>query len=106
MVSSTALILETTHILTELSLFGCNIGEFSAGWLARAIPANSTLKKLGLAHNPLGKRGAKELVESLAHNTTIEQLYLPGQYRDSIRNSVVEYGKFSERVHWGLNYSL
>ena len=100
MVSSTALILEKTHSLTELWLIDCNIGEDGACQLARAIPANSTLKKLGLAYNPLGEEGAKELVESLAHNTTIEELYIPKQYKDTISNSVVEYDKFSERVHW------
>lgn len=99
-VFSTALILEKTCSLTELSLFGCNIGEDGACRLARAIHANSTLKKLVLWNNPLGERGAKELVESIAHNTTIEELYLPRQYKDTIRNSVVEYDKFSERVHW------
>ena len=99
-VSSTALILEKTRSLTELSLFGCNIGEDGACRLARAIHTNSTLKKLLLFQNPLEERGAKELVESLAHNTTIEELHLPRQYKDTIRNSVVEYDKFSERVHW------
>ena len=86
------MILEKTRSLTELSLFGCNIGEDGACQLARAIPANSTLKKLNLVQNPLGERGAKELVESLAHNTTIEELYSSNQYKDAIRNS--------GRVHW------
>ena len=99
-VSSTALILEKTRSLTELWLEKSNIGEDGACRLARAIPANSTLKKLVLWNNPLGERGAKELVESLAHNTTIEELHLPQQYKNTIRNIVVEYGKFSERVHW------
>ena len=99
-VSSTALLLEKTHSLTELWLIGCNIGEEGACQLARAIRANSTLKKLDLLRNPLGEEGVKELVESLTHNTTIEELYLPKLYKDSIRNSVVEYDNFSERVHW------
>ena len=50
--------------------------------------------------NPLGEKGAKELVESLAHNTTIEELHLPDEYKNTISNSVVEYDKFSKRVHW------
>ena len=102
LVSSTALLLEKTHSLTELWLFHCSIGEDGACRLARAIPANSTLKKLTLTHNPLGEKGAKELVESLARNTTIEKLYLPDEYEDTTSNSVVEYYKFSKRVHWGL----
>ena len=50
--------------------------------------------------NPLGEKGAKELVESLAHNTTIEELHLPDEYKNTISNSVVEYDKFSKQVHW------
>ena len=91
LVSSTALLLEKTHSLTELWLSGRSIGEDGARRLARAIPANSTLKKLVLTRNQLGEEGAKELVESLAHNTTIEALYLPRQYKNTIGNSVVEY---------------
>ena len=100
LVSSTALLLEKTHSLTELWLENCNIGEDGACQLARAIPANSTLKKLFLMDNPLGEKGAKELVESLARNTTIEELYLPDEYEDTTSSGVVEYGKFSERVIW------
>ena len=100
LVSSTALLLEKTHSLTELRLGRCSIGEDGACRLARAIPANSTLKNLVLTHNPLGEKGAKELVESLAHNTTVEELYLPKQYKNTTSNSVVEYDKFSKRVHW------
>ena len=101
-VSSTALVLEKTCSLTELSLFGCNIGEDGACQLARAIRTNSTLKMLVLIDNPLGEEGVKKLVENLAHNTTIEELYLPEQYEDTTSNSVVEYDNFSERarVHW------
>ena len=102
LVSSTALLLEKMHSLTELVLIECDIGEDGACRLARAIPANSTLKNLVLTHNPLGEKGAKELVESLAHNTTIEELHLPRQYENTISNSVVEYDKVSKRVYWGL----
>ena len=90
-VSSTALLLEKTHSLTELSLFGCNIAEDGACQLASAIPANSTLKTLVLLDNLLGEEGVKKLVQSLAHNTTIEELYLPEQYEDTTSN-------FSERA--------
>ena len=76
MVSSTALLLEGTCSLTELALESCRIGEDGACQLARAVRANSTLKKLNLARNPLGERGVKALVESLAHNSNIE-LVLP-----------------------------
>ena len=96
MVSSTALLLEGTCSLTELDLTYCHIGKDSACRLARAIRANSTLKKLNLARNPLGERGVKELVESLAHNSNIE-LVLPEEYKYIIR----EYGKVSKQIVWG-----
>ena len=89
MVPSTALLLRRTHSLTELYLVDCSIGEDDACQLAEALSANSTLRMLGLWNNPLGERGAKALVESLAHNTSLKDLYLPHQYKDIIRNSVV-----------------
>ena len=77
MASSTALLLEKTCSLTELVLIDCCIGENGACQLARAICANSTLKKLDLGgNNPFGERGVEALVESLTHNSNIE-LVLP-----------------------------
>lgn len=79
MTPSTALLLEETCSLTKLVLMTCHIGEDGACQLARAIRANSTLKKLDLTYNPLGERGVQALVESLAHNSSIE-LVLPMKY--------------------------
>ena len=95
MAPSTAQLLEGTCSLTELHLTYCYIGEDGACQLARAIHANSTLKKLDLARNPLGERGIKELVESLAHNSNIE-LVLPEEYKYIIR----EYGKVHKQIVW------
>ena len=95
MVPSTALLLEGTCSLTELDLSYCGIDEDGACQLARAIRANSALKKLVLARNPLGERGVKELVESLAHNSNIE-LVLPEEYKYIIR----EYGTVSKQIVW------
>ena len=99
MVPSTVLLLRRTHSLTVLWLVRCDIGEDGACQLAVALRANSTLRELWLWDNPLGERGAKALVESLAHNTSVKDLYLPQQYKDMIRNSVV-YGRVSNRVDW------
>ena len=95
MAPSTALLLEGTCSLTELRLKHCRIGEDSACQLARAIRANSTMKKLNLTGNPLGERGVKELVESLAHNSSTE-LVLPEEYKYTIR----EYGTVSKQIVW------
>ena len=65
--------------------------------LVDALSANSTLRVLRLQDNPLGERGAKALVESLPHNTNVKDLYLPRQYIDMIRISVV-YSRVSSRV--------
>ena len=65
-VPSTALLL-THHHLSELNLEWCRIGDDSAFEMARAIHANSTLKKLDLRGNPV-----RELVESLVHNPNIQ----------------------------------
>ena len=99
MVLSTARLLRRTHSLTELYLEHCNIREDGACHLPEALSANSTLRVLSLLGNSLGERGAKALVESLTHNTSVKHLYLPQQYKDMIRNSVV-YGRVSNRVHW------
>ena len=99
MVPSTALLLRRTHSLTELYLIQCSVGEDEACQLADALWDNSTLRELSLWYNPLGERGAKALVESLAHNTSVKDLYLSQQYKDMISNSVV-YGRVSNRVNW------
>ena len=99
MVPSTALLLRRTHSLTELSLVNCSIGEDGACQLANALSANSTLRELLVHGNPLGERGVKALVESLAHNTSVKSLWLPQQYKYMISNSVVG-GRVSNRVHW------
>ena len=67
--------------------------------LADALSANSTLRVLWVYGNPLGERGAKALVKSLAHNTSVKALYLPQQYKDMIRITVV-YSRVSNRVIW------
>ena len=99
MVPPTALLLRRTHSLTELHLGHCNIGEDGACQLAEALSANSTLRVLWLWDNPLGVRGVKALVETLAHNTSVKDLYLTQQYKDMISNSVV-YGRVSKRIIW------
>ena len=101
MVPSTALLLRRTHSLTELSLVGCSIGEDGACQLAEALRVNSTPRVLQLWDNQLGERGAKALVESLAHNTSVKGLYLPQEYKDMISNSVV-YGRVRNRISWGI----
>ena len=99
MVPSTALLLKRTHSLTELYLRNCSINEDSACQLAEALRINSTLRILQLWGDPLGERGAKALVESLAHNTSVKDLYLSQEYEDMISNSVV-YGRVRNRIRW------
>ena len=99
MVPSTALLLRRTHSLTALSLDRCSIGEDGACQLAEALRDNFTLRVLWLWGNPLGERGAKALVENLAHNTSVKNLRLQRLYKDMISNSIV-YGRVSKRVFW------
>ena len=80
-------------------LGSCSIDEDGACQLAEALRANSTLRELSLWDNPLRERGAKALVESLAHNTSVKALTLPQQYKDTTSNSVV-YDRFSNRIFW------
>ena len=98
MIPPTALLLRRTLSLTELYLVECSIGKDGACQLAEALRDNSTLKELVLYDNPLGERGAKALVQSLAH-ISVKDLYLPQQYKDMISNSVV-YGRVSNRIRW------
>ena len=103
MVPSTALLLRRTHSLTELYLGACSIGEDGACQLAEALRdnSNSTLWELVvLWDNPLGVRGAEALVESLAHNNSVKELWLPQEYRFKIRNIVV-CGRVWNRLEWG-----
>jgi len=91
-VYSTALLLKRTHSLTELYMGGCSIGEDAACQLAEGFRANSTLTGLWLGGNPLGQKGAQALVDTLAHNTGVDCLYLPHQYKDTIQSS--------SRIRW------
>ena len=98
-VPSTALLLKRTHSLTELYLIGCSIGEDAACQLAEGLRANSTPTQLFLYNNPLGQKGAQALVDSLAHNTSVDHLSLPEEYKDTIQSSVV-YSRVSSRFSW------
>ena len=73
-ISSTALLLKRTHSLTTLFLRECSIGEDAACQLAEGLRVNSTLKNLWLWNNPLRQKGAQALVDSLAHNTSVDDL--------------------------------
>jgi len=73
-VPSTASLLKRTHSLIVLCLVGCSIGEDAACQLAEGLRANSTLTRLWLWSNPLGQKGAQALVDSLAHNTSVDDL--------------------------------
>jgi len=97
-VLSTALLLKRTHSLTRLGLISCSIGEDAACQLAEGLRANSTLTLLWLERNPLGQKGAQALVDSLAHNTSVDYFALPSQYKDTIQSSVV-YSRVSSRIH-------
>ena len=98
-VPSTALLLKTTHSLTILDLSRCSIGEDAACQLAEGLRANSTLTELWLHNNPLRQKGAQALADSLAHNTSVHDLILPDQYKDTIQSSVV-YSIVSSRIDW------
>ena len=98
-VPSTALLLKRTHRLTTLYLVGCSIGEDAACQLAEGLRANSTPTQLFLYNNPLGQKGAQALVDSLAHNTSVDHLWLPEKYKDTIQSSVV-YSRVSSRFSW------
>ena len=110
--------LEINHSLVHLSLRQCNIDSDGACQLASALCTNDTLQKLDLGCNPIGVKGAiafaemllkkkslnklylrddsigeegtQKLIDSLTHNTTVEELRLPVKYQSSIDSNEVE----------------
>ena len=90
-----------THNLTLLMFNNCSIGEDAACQLAVGIRANSSLTELWVLGNPLGLTGAQALVDSLAHNTSVDALWLSSELkcRDTIMSSAV-YSRDSSRIHW------
>jgi len=98
-VPSIALLLMSTYSLTELYLRRCSIGKDAAYQLAEGLEANSTLTRLSLGGNPLGRKGAQALVDSLAYNTSVDYLYLPKEYKDTFQRGVV-YRRVSSRIRW------
>jgi len=98
-VPSTALLLKRTHNHTYLYLQHCSIGEEAACQLAEGLRANSTLTELRLHSNLLGQKGAQALVDSLSHNTSVDDLTLPHQFKDTTQSSVV-YSRVCSRISW------
>ena len=105
---SLALALRENHTLVHLSLYECNIGPDGACQLASALSTNDTLRELNLGENSIraegatafavmlrkskslkklflrdtfiGEDGTQKLIDSLTHNTTLEELVLPMMY--------------------------
>ena len=121
-----ASVLKTNHTLVHLNLGSCNIDSDGACQLASALHRNDTLQELGLSGNPVGPEGAtafakmllknkslkmlsirdnsigeegtQKLIDSLKHNTTVEELKLP-KYKSSIDSSEEDSRVIVEYIH-------
>ena len=69
-------VMELNSSLTELPLFGNEIGALGAGVLAKAMERNSTLTKLSLIRNKMGDSGAAALAKAMELNSTLTELDL------------------------------
>ena len=116
---SLASVLRTNHTLVHLSLAKCDIDSDGACQLASALTTNDSLQMLFMGRNSIGVKGAaafaemllenktlkllklledgsigkvgtRKLIGSLAHNTTLEELYLP-EYKSSITSTRVRF---------------
>ena len=63
---------------------GNPIGVKGATAFAEMLPENKSLKVLDLQNDSIGEEGSQKLINSLTHNTTVEQLWLPEKYKSSI----------------------
>ena len=71
-----ALAVNTT--LTKLNLGGNSLGKEGGRAMGEALAVNTTLAKLDLGYNAFGKEGGRAMGEALAVNTTLTQLHLGG----------------------------
>lgn len=64
--------------LVELSLCGCKLYADGVSAVARALPQNASLTRLGLARNTTGVAGADAVLAALARNTTLRRVFMQG----------------------------
>ena len=68
-----AMALMHSKSLQEVDMGHCSIDSEGLGHLARASYENTTLKKLDLSYNPIGKKGAKALAK-LMRNMSLQEV--------------------------------
>ena len=64
------------RVLTELKLWGNNIGPEGAIAIAEALKVNAVLTSVNLRANSIGDDGAKAIAEALKVNAVLTKLYL------------------------------
>ena len=67
-------LIKVNPVLTNLSLYGNNIGVDGAKAIAEALKVNPVLTNLDLRHNSIGDDGAKAIAEALKVNPVLKNL--------------------------------
>ena len=84
----------TNDTLQKLLMGGNPIGVKGAAAFAEMLLKNKSLEELYLDHDKLqddsiGEEYTQKLIDSLTHNTTVKELWLPEKYKSSIDSSRV-----------------
>ena len=80
----------TNDTLQRLFVGGNSIGTTGATAFAEVLLKNKLLKILDLVDDSIGEEGTQKLIDSLAHNTTVEKLVVHEKYESSIDSSRVK----------------
>ena len=90
-----AKILVENKSMTTLWLFGCHISGQGASELAAAmsdmLQHNTSLEYLWLCDDSVGEEGVHQLMNSLKHNQTLRELWLPEKYKSETND---------QRIYW------
>ena len=86
--------------VTSLELWGNPITINGAGAFAEELLHNTSLRMLDLHCKSIGLEGTQKLIESLSQNSTLETLWLPGEYESAVSASEA-YQRVKDRIEWG-----
>ena len=81
------------------------IGVKGASVFAEKLHYNTSLRTLDLNCESIGLEGTQKLIDSLLQNSTLETLWLPGEYESSVSASEA-YQRVKHRIKWGKWFVL
>ena len=93
------------NLVTALWIGENPIGVHGVSVFAEKLHHNTSLRKLDLNCESIGLEGTQKLIDSLSQNSTLETLWLPGEYKSAVTASEA-YQRVKDRIVWGKLFVL